>query len=184
MNNLNITIREATNDDFEKLMHIERRAFDSEDEANLTKNLIEDGTAKPILSLLAFSNNNAVGHILFTKVKFKNNIPSPIMYILAPLAIIPEYQNKGIGGRLIIEGLRILKEMQAELVFVLGHINYYPKYGFINNAAKFNLPAPYDIPEKVADAWMVQELVSGSIQKYNGQIACCIAMDKEEYWRE
>ncbi len=184
MKSLDIIIRETGQADFEDIMTVERRAFGSEDEAELTKNLLVDITSQPVLSLLAFDNEKAVGHILFTKATFKDQKKSPLLYILAPLAIIPEYQKRGIGGKLIKEGLRVLKEMKVELVFVLGHIQYYPKYGFIGNAAKFNLPAPYPIPDKVADAWMVQELVPGSIQKYNGQIACCKAMDKEEYWRE
>ncbi len=184
MKSSDIIIRETKQNDFDDIMTVERRAFGSEDEAELTKNLMADSTSKPILSLLAFDKHKAIGHILFTVATFKDQKGSPPFYILAPLAVIPEYQRMGIGGMLIKEGLRILKKNKAELVFVLGHITYYPKYGFIGNAAKFNLPAPYLIPDKVADAWMVQELVPGSIQKYNGQIACCKAMEKEEYWRE
>lgn len=184
MKNQNIFIREAKQSDYDDIMTVERLAFGSEEEAELTSNLINDSSAAPILSLLGYDGTKAVGHILFTRARIKSASNSPSIYILAPLAIIPEYQNMGIGKQLIVEGLRILTDMKVELVFVLGHIKYYPKAGFIVNATNLGYPAPYPIPEIVADAWMVQELVEGSINKYNGQIACCDAMDDEKYWRE
>ncbi len=179
-----IKIIESNNSNFDQIMDVERSAFGEEEEAELTKQLLSDSSAEPIVSLLAFDKNKAIGHILFTLARLSNSRSNPILYILAPLAVIPEYQKKGIGGKLIIEGLKKLKKMKVDLVFVLGHISYYPKYGFINNASKYGFQATYPIPDEVRDAWMVQELTIDAINTYSGKVQCCKAMDKEEYWKE
>ncbi len=179
-----IKIIPAGSDDLNLIIRIHRAAFNSADEAELTSNLIEDSTAQPIVSLLAYQNNIAVGHILFTKANLKGNSNNPFTYILAPLAVIPEYQNHGIGGLLIKKGLDMVKDSGAELVFVLGHIKYYPKFGFIPNAAKLDLAPPYPIAKEVADAWMVKELKDGAVNEYSGTVLCAKSLDKEEYWRE
>ncbi len=91
-------------------------------------------------------------------------------------------QKQGIGGKLIKAGLEHLKEMGVELVFVLGHPAYYPKYGFIP-AHTYKLQAPYQIPEKHADAWMVQSL-GQKLGSVSGHILCADALNKPEHWRE
>lgn len=161
------------------------KAFPNEESVvDLTNDLLKDASAEPILSLVAEIDKEYVGHILFTRAGFKTVTEAPNMYILAPLAVIPKHQKKGIGGALIREGLRILKDRGVELVFVLGHIDYYPRYGFINDAKQFGYPAPFVIPEEVKDAWMLQSLINGVLPEAKGTIQCCEAMNKEEYWRE
>ncbi|MCP4693940.1 MAG: N-acetyltransferase [Desulfobacterales bacterium] len=103
--------------------------------------------------------------------------------ILAPLAIIPGAQGKGVGGKLIVEGLRQLTESNMDLVFVLGHPGYYPKFGF-KPAGAVGFEAPYPIPEKDAAAWMVQELRPGVIGSLSGKIICADALHQPEHWRE
>ena len=183
MNSKDIEIRRATKADFEAVMQIEKQAFGQDDEAQLTANLLEDPTAAPTLSLLAFYNNEPIGHILFSKVYIEKNA-EPLFHILAPLAVKPEFQKKGIGGLLIKRGHEILKEMGTELVFVLGHIEYYPKHDYINNAALFGFNTPYSIPKEVEDAWMVCELKPGAREKYAGKLIFANALMKPEYWRE
>ena len=149
--------------------------------AELTENLLKDPTAQPCLSLLAVHEEQAVGHILFTRAEISNsNIKASI---LAPLAVVPEFQGQGVGGQLIREGLERLAESGTELVFVLGHIGYYPRHGF-SPAGVRGLEAPYPIPEKVADAWMVQELREGILGSVKGTIKCAEALDRPEYWAE
>ena len=103
------------------------------------------------------------------------------VYILAPLAVIPSSQNQGIGGELIRGGLARLKSWSVELVFVLGHIDYYPKFGFVNNAEELGYKAPFPIPKEVADAWMVKSFTNQTIK---GQVVCADAMNKPEHLRE
>lgn len=183
MNFNNIEIRKATEKDYNSVMEIEKLAFGQDKEAELTADLLVDPTATPCLSLLAICNNEAVGHILFSRVHIENN-PEPLFHILAPLAVKPNFQKKGIGGLLIKRGHEILHEMGTELVFVLGHIDYYPKSGYINNAAKFGYNTPYPIPEEVSDAWMVYELKPDTLKKYSGRLIFADALMKPEYWRE
>ena len=71
----------------------------------------------------------------------------------------------------------------VDLVFVLGHPGYYPRHGF-RTAGVLGFDAPYPIPAKDADAWMVQELRPGFIGKIKGPVACAAALDHPEHWRE
>jgi len=178
-----MTIRETTHADLDDILAVERAAFGSEIEAELVRELLNDPSAQPSLSLLAFEGEKAVGHILFTRARLENADSSPSMSILAPLAVIPESQRKGIGGKLIGHGLRVLAASGVKLVFVLGHPGYYPRYGFCPAGCR-GFEAPYPIPEKDADAWMVQGLVPGIIGTIKGKVLCADALDKPECWRE
>lgn len=182
---IQMEIRKTTNMDLKDILFVESQAFGDEGPVivDLVEGLLNDPTAKPLLSLLAFKDVKAVGHILFTKAHIEKTKRSVSSVILAPLAVLPEEQSKGIGRQLIKEGLKILTESGVELVFVLGHPGYYPRSGF-TPAGVLGLDAPYPIPKKDADAWMVQELKPGIIGTVKGQVKCADFMDKEMYWRE
>ena len=185
MTKINIQIRETKSEDFNNIMIVEERAFGYVKEAQLTADLLKDNTAEPILSLLAFNGKEAIGHILFTRVYMDEmDVKQPLMHILAPLAVIPEYQKQGVGGLLIKEGLRILAEWGTELVFVLGHMDYYPKFGFIPDAKKIGFLAPYPIPAEYANAWMVQSLNPEGFIIQKGNVICSNELNKPEHWRE
>lgn len=179
-----IIIHETDNSNLKVILSVENDAFEGEEEIEtLVKDLLVDPSAKPLLSLLAWEGNLPVGHILFTHAEL-HDMSSPLsISILAPLAVIPSHQKKGIGTLLIQKGLERLKGMGVDLVFVLGHIEYYPRCGF-EPAWKWGLEASYPIPEAVKDAWMVQELTPGILGSVKGKIQCAKAMDKPEYWRE
>jgi len=185
MNEMKIIIRKTGSKDFNDIMVVEERAFGYVKEAKLTANLLSDKTAEPTLSLLAFDGQKAVGHILFTRVYINEmNNNQPLVHILAPLAIIPEYQKQGIGGLLIKEGLKRLSEMGTEVVFVLGHMDYYPKFGFIPDAEKKGFHAPYSIPDEYKNAWMVQSLNPDGFMIKKGNVICSNELNKPEHWRE
>ena len=164
------------------MMSILRAAFGSEDEAKLVSDLLGDPSAQPYLSLLAFKKDRAVGYILFTKAHL-NSFPSISVSILAPLGVIPSYQRQGIGGSLIQYGLQVLADSGVDLVFVLGHPEYYPRFGF-KPAGKHGFDAPYPIHEKNADAWMVRSLRPGIVDNYSGKVICAEKLKKPEYWHE
>jgi putative acetyltransferase len=180
----NIQIRETKEADFNNIMEVEKQAFGYDKEAELVAQLLTDKSAQPLVSLLAFYAHNAIGHILFTKAHIKGKIGYPLIHILAPLAVKPDYQKQGIGGMLIVEGLKKIKEIGSEIVFVLGHKEYYPRYGFIPDAASSGFPPPYPIPSEHADAWMVQALTTKGLSKNKGKIVCANELDKPEHWRE
>ena len=176
-------IKNATDSDLNDVLRIQTEAFGHNKESNLVNDLLNDDSAKPLLSLLAIDDEEAVGHILFTKVRITGNENALSAMILAPLAILPDAQGKGIGGKLIDEGLKQLSDSNFDLVFVLGHPEYYPRFGF-KTAGVRGFEAPYPIPDKNASAWMVQELRPGIIGRLSGKIICADMLNEPEHWRE
>lgn len=181
-------IRESTETDLPDLLDVEKQAF-GEDEGpeivELVNDLLNDPTAKPLLSLIALEGRQVTGHVLFTRARIAAIADNEQISasILAPLAVVPDGQGKGVGGQLIAEGLKMLAEAGVELVFVLGHPDYYPRHGF-KPAGTLGFEAPYPIPEEVAGAWMVQELTPGIIGRVRGKVLCAHKLDRPEYWRE
>ncbi len=149
----------------------------------LVNGMLEDETAKPLLSLVAEKDGKLVGHILFTTAQLQPENQESSIRILAPLAVSSDVQGEGIGGALIKEGLKQLAESGVDLVFVLGHPRYYPRFGF-QTAALFGFEAPHTIPAEHADAWMVQELKTGRLAKNEGKIQCSEVLNQPRYWRE
>ena len=178
-----IDIRASKDSDLDDILSVERIAFGRDDEAELVKALLDDPSAKPILSLLAFKNNHAVGHILFTTARLIGPRNNPSIVILAPLAVVPDAQNQGIGGRLIKTGLRQLSKSGVDLVFVLGHPRYYSRHGF-SPAGRLGFEAPHPIPDEHADAWMVQALRARVIDSVSGKVICSDELGRPEHWRE
>lgn len=179
-------IRTAKKSELSVILNIHTLAFGEEKGpviAELVDGLIDDESAKPILSLVAVDGEKLVGHILFTKVKVTGTEKQISAQILAPLAILPEEQNKGTGEKLINEGLRLLKESGTELVFVLGHPTYYPRCGFIP-AGEQGYEAPYPIPKEHAEAWMVQGLIGDVMTMNSGKVRCSIVLNEPQHWRE
>lgn len=178
----NIDIRESNISDLDNLLAVVRAAFGSEEEAELVRNLLNDPSAEPRLSLFALQKKQAVGHILFTRGYLDPEIDLKVS-ILAPLAVIPDYQKQGVGGKLIKEGLAILEKNSVDLVFVLGHPSYYPLHGF-RPAVPEGFEPPYYIPPEFTDAWMVQPLSPTRWGSYQGQVNCAETLDRPEYWGE
>lgn len=173
-------ITEATPGDLARVLEIEREAFASSDVAELVSELLEDPTAKPLLSLLAWERDEAVGHIMFTPAKL-DGARKPSISILGPLAVVPHAQRRGVGTALIECGVERLARSGVDLVFVLGHPDYYPRHGFAP-AIPVGLDAPY--PISPPEAWMVRELSMGYVGRVRGTILCADALNHPEHWRE
>ncbi len=176
----NLVIRESLPADLEDVLAVENEAFGSEEEADLVRDLLNDRTAEPRLSLLAFVDDLPVGHILFTQALF--DPPAAVKgSILGPLAVIPSHQNEGIGGKLIEKGLDILKRQGVDWVFVLGHESYYPRHGF-RPAQKQGFDPPYPIPAEFTNAWMAQALTPNPSDIFQGKIIPAKTFDDPKYW--
>ncbi len=186
---VNMHIREATNPDLKDVLTIVRDAFKPTSvdglvkEEAYVKTLLEDPTAKPLLSLLAFVDQKPVAHLLFTNAHLSPNPNNLQICFLSALAVMPDYQNQGIGTNLLKKGLQLLTESGNHLVFVLGHPNYYPKHGFVP-ATKQGYQTPYPIPEKDQPAWMVKQLQNGIIGSNSGKISFCDELNKPQYWQQ
>ncbi len=174
-------ITEATASDLDDVLAVERLAFGQDEEAELVRDLLGDPTAQPRLSLLAREDGEAVGHILFTSASIEGAPGDIAASILAPLAVIPSAQRQGVGGRLIERGVELLAASGVALVFVLGHLEYYPRHGF-EPACPHGLRPPYPVDPE--EAWMVRALAPDVLGRVRGQVACAEAMRRPEYWRE
>lgn len=184
MDRSDIQIQETTKADREDVLFVEKAAFETDEEAQLVAELLDDASAQPIISLLARIDNKPIGHILFTKARIEGYQKSEHVALLAPLAVIPEYQGKGIGGLLIKEGLHLLKEQGMEMVFVLGSPDYYRKHGFVPDAGSFGYDPPFPIPRRNAEAWMVQALTLQGLSKSVGKFVPADSLNKQKYWEE
>jgi putative acetyltransferase len=184
MSTSQLHIRPTVSADLDTILDIQRQAFPKEDVVGLVAGLLVDKSAEPILSLLASIWHEPVGYILFTRATIEGVNQQPQVYILAPLAVKPGFQKQGIGGQLIAEGISQLKAQGADMVFVLGHETYYPKFGFIPDAKRFGFPATFPIPEEVKDAWMVYPLKEDALNTEKGRVICADYMNSEEHWRE
>ncbi|MDC1106816.1 N-acetyltransferase [Prolixibacteraceae bacterium] len=185
MSKMEIQIRETNSSDLNHISHILYRAFEQTGESNLTKELLKDPTAKPYVSLIAFDKEVPVGFILLTRAYINEmSVDQHLMHILAPLAVIPEYQSKGVGAKLMHRGIELVREMGSELIILLGHVEYYKKFDFIPNAIKVGYSSPYPIPTEHQDAWMVKSLNPLGYVIPKGKVVCCEELNKPKYWIE
>lgn len=178
-----VMIREALPSELQRILDINVAAFGSDIEAGLVRDLLDDPSAKPTLSLLALRDSEAIGHILFSAVQLTAETSPPPMSILAPLSVIPEAQSQGIGAALIKAGLEALSKAGTALVFVLGHPDYYSRHGF-EPAGRLGFEAPFPIAEEHQEAWMVQALKPNAFNGTTGRLACADSLNKPEYWQE
>ena len=120
----------------------------------------------PELSLVAELDGKIVGHIMLTKPFIKNGENKEISLALAPISILPQFQNEGIGSKLITASLKRAKELGFKSVIVLGHDKYYPRFGF-KPASIWNIRVPFDVPDQ---SFMALELESGSLFGVTGTV--------------
>lgn len=164
---MNVKIRQEIPDDFNTVFEINKLAFGQDNEAKLVSLLRQSNAFVPELSLVATIDNKIIGHILFSKIIIADDNHNEFESLaLAPMAVMPEFQQKGIGGQLIKSGIDKAKELQYKSVIVLGHEHYYPKFGFVP-AKKWNIKAPFDVP---ANAFMGIELVSDGLKGVSGTV--------------
>jgi len=107
-----------------------------------------------------------VGHILLSRINIKNDNQTTESLALAPVSVLPEYQNKGIGRSLISKALKKAKELEYDSVVVLGHPEYYPKFGF-KKASIWEIKAPFEVPD---EAFMVIELRENALDNVSGVV--------------
>lgn len=138
-------------------------AFGTSAEADLVDAL--RGQAHPIVSLVAEVDGEVVGHILFSPVTLSGH-PELRLMGLAPMAIAPAHQRKGIGSALARAGLERCRQLEVGAVVVLGHPSYYPRFGFAPSV-RFGIRCEYEAPD---EAFMLIELRPGYMRGMAGTV--------------
>src|SRR5262245_33447501 len=158
----NTKVRPEAPGDGNAVREVNRQAFGSEDEARLVDALRDGGYAR--LSLVAEEGGQVVGHILFSDLPIATPAGTLHALALAPMAVLPARQRQGIGSRLVREGLRACAEAGHRVVVVVGHADYYPRFGFSAQLAE-RLKAPFSGP-----VFMALELVPGALENVTGEV--------------
>jgi len=115
---------------------------------------------------VAIEDGRVVGHILFTPVMIESNKAKYEAVTLAPMAVLPRYQRRGIGASLIRQALDECKRMGHNIVVLIGHPEYYPHFGFVPAGPK-GLSSEFEVPD---EAWMVAELAEGALDDVSGEV--------------
>ena len=157
-------IRTEKENDRAGVYQINAAAFETRAEAELVEAL--RACVQPLISLVAEVDSAVVGHILFSPVSVSADSRLRMMG-LAPMAVVPAHQRQGIGSALVRVGLERCRAMARSAVVVLGHPEYYPRFGF-SPASRFGLRCEYNVPDEV---FMAMELEPGIFERciHNGQ---------------
>ena len=141
---VSIEIREELPADIAAVREVNRLAFGQDQEANLVDALRSNGAA--LLSLVATLDGKVVGHILYSPATIGEKPGAEVTGAgLAPMAVLPEHQRRGIGSKLIAAGTVRLKANGCPFIIVLGHADYYPRFGF-TPASNFDIKCEWDVP--------------------------------------
>jgi putative acetyltransferase len=123
-----LTVRPERLEDIPSVRILNERAFEQSAEADIVDKLRH--ACPEMLSFVAEDESHVVGHILFTPAAIKSGKRVIQGMALAPMAVLPERQREGIGTKLVEHGLNVLQERSCPFVIVLGHPDYYPRFGF------------------------------------------------------
>ena len=155
-------IRPEKPEDIPAIHELNQAAFPTSAEADLVDTLRDQDAH--VLSLVAEDEDRVVGHILFSLVVIETE-SGPIDALgLAPMAVLPEGQREGIGSRLVTTGLTQCTALNYPAVVVLGHPDYYPRFGFIQ-ADRYGITCEFPSPP---EAFMVKELRPGALDRRSG----------------
>jgi predicted N-acetyltransferase YhbS len=167
-----ITIRKETPEDYNWVIELTEKAFETleisdHNEGKLVDKLRKAPTFISELSLVAELNGQVVGHILYTPVVIDNGRQQFQSLVLAPVSVLPEFQKMGIGGQLIRAGHQKAKELGFQSVILLGHPEYYPRFGY-KPASGWGIKTHYKLPSD--DVFMAIELTEGALNNVSGTI--------------
>ena len=157
-----VTARDETPADHAVVRAVVRAAFGQDDEANLIEALRGGGYVRE--AFVAESNGEVVGHVMFTRLPVETADGVVETLALAPMAVAPDRQRTGIGSELIRSALAACRERGHRAVVVLGHVEYYPRFGFSSELAQ-RLRSPFPRP-----SFMALELVPGALAGVEGKV--------------
>ena len=165
MNLSDLTIRKETKGDAIDIGAVHDAAFKQEDEGRLVDRIRRGPHFIPELSLVAELDRKIIAHCLLSRIYIKSTQWIDTLG-LAPVAVLPEYQHQGIGAMLIKHSLKVAKQEGHHSVIVLGHPEYYPKFGFVK-ASIYGIKCPFEVAD---EAFMAIELTPDSLQNCSGEV--------------
>ena len=161
---MKLSIRPEGKEDIAAIRQLNRQTFDTDAEANLVDALRKSNVS--ILSLVAEYKDTIIGHILFSEVSLDGYCPGIRISGLAPMAVLPEYQRQGIGSQLVIRGNEACRYAGYSAVAVLGHPQFYRRFGF-EPSINYKIRSEFDVPDEV---FMIKELQKDALMNCSGTI--------------
>lgn len=160
-----VLVREERPSDREAVRRVNEEAFGQPAEADIVDALRSAGAAA--VSLVAEMHGEVVGHILFSPVVVERSPPGSLALGLAPMAVLPAHQSRGVGTLLVREGLACCRRLRVSFVVVLGHPSYYPRFGF-ETASRYRLRCEFEAAD---EAFMVLEIEPGALLGASGTVS-------------
>ena len=159
-----LTLRGETPEDIPAIHHIHTAAFGRPNEAALVDALRQNNALT--ISLVAVQDGRLVGHIACSPVTITSSTAAIEALGLAPMAVLPAYQRRGIGSQLVETGLTACHHTPYGVVVVLGHPHFYPRFGF-TPAKPLGIMWEHDAPE---EAFMVKGIQAGALAQTRGVV--------------
>ena len=159
-----VSIRPETPKDIDSIRYVNEQAFGRIEEGAVVDKLRKRNALT--ISLVATRDDRVVGHIAFSPVVIESQCSSFEAVALAPLAVLPTHQREGIGSQLVRYGLEECRRLGHEVVVVLGHADYYPRFGFVP-AKQRGIDCEFEVAD---EAWMVIELKEGVLAGKRGTV--------------
>ena len=163
---MNTSVRKEDNHDYSQVQKLLAEAFETGAEAWLVDNLRENPDFIPELSFVAECDGQIVGYILFFPIKIISKQDHHNSLALAPIAVTPKYQRKGVGKAMVEHGLTKARHSDFDSVIVLGHAEYYPRFGF-KPASLYGIKTPFDVPD---EAFMALALTHEGLNDVSGTV--------------
>jgi len=163
---MTMQIRSETSEDVAAIHEVNCLAFGQDSEARLVNELRNSVNFIDDLSLVAVDQGSVIGHTLLSPITIEGQTGVVPALALAPMAVRPEHQRKGIGSQLVRFGLSRARTLGHQIVVVVGHPAYYPRFGFMPARAK-GIEAPFQVPD---EAFLILELVENALQGVAGMV--------------
>lgn len=168
---MNLIIRQETIMDHAEVFGVVQKAFETEpfsdhQEQFLVERLRKSDSFVPELSLVADLDGQIVAYLLLSKIQIKSDHDYHEALALAPVAVLPAYQRKGIGAQLIHRAHEIARDMGFSGIVLLGHADYYPRFGYFSSKT-FGIKLPFNVPDENC---LAKELYPGAFDSISGTV--------------
>ena len=163
---MQVKIKRFKKRDFEEIEMLLKVAFDRDSVAIIIKELIETADFIPELTRVARISGQIIGVIVYSHAQIVKGKKIHQTISMVPMAVLPAYQNLGIGGELIRNSFAKARELEYQSVIVMGHEEYYPRFGF-KLASEFGIIPPFDVPD---ENFMALELFPDTLSGISGKV--------------